>query len=227
MSNYKHSGNEYTDKQDYIDKYLASHINDLQDEVDYIEGLLTSGSQFHMLLADENGKVIWSSGSYFPVTPSGSPTSDYQVANKKYVDNFSKIFPEKITRVERTSYQTIGNSWELINWDNEVIDTANAWNVASGSAITVPSDTIYAKIKFYTVWENSSIGDRLMTIRKNNDTIQVGMITAKNESGNFIDTGWISVSEGDIFSFYCYSYTGVDLNGPGFGGPSFAEVIFY
>lgn len=54
------------------DDIMASHVNDLQDEVAAIETELLVPSQFLK-------------------TPESAPTSDYQVANKKYVDEKSTV----------------------------------------------------------------------------------------------------------------------------------------
>lgn len=57
--NYSYSGNQYTNKTNYIDKANASDINDLQNEVEIIEGVLTNGTTGHVLTADNNGKATW------------------------------------------------------------------------------------------------------------------------------------------------------------------------
>ena len=59
MSNYPHSGNEYSDKQDYVDVYKAKDINDAQDELAYIEGVLSGGEEGQIMTADAEGKAGW------------------------------------------------------------------------------------------------------------------------------------------------------------------------
>ena len=86
------------------DQIASAHINDLQDEVVAVETELrkTTGSVVsHGSLAGLNNndhpQYVLMSGnqtiagvksfSSFPVTPSSAPTTDYQVSNKKYVDD--------------------------------------------------------------------------------------------------------------------------------------------
>lgn len=86
------------------DQIASAHINDLQDEVVAIETELrkTSGSVVsHGSLAglsnNDHPQYVLMSGdqtvagvktfSSFPVTPSSAPSSNYQVSNKKYVDD--------------------------------------------------------------------------------------------------------------------------------------------
>jgi hypothetical protein len=76
MSTYSYSGNDKTDKQDHVDRYLAAHINDLQDEVEIVEGVITGGTEGQVLTADANGKAGWEDasgggGGFQPVTVSG------------------------------------------------------------------------------------------------------------------------------------------------------------
>jgi len=53
--------------------------------------------------------------SVFPVTPSSAPTTDYQVANKKYVDN------SKIRRLMFVIAWTIWTTWTGV-WNTRVVD---------------------------------------------------------------------------------------------------------
>jgi len=86
------------------DQIASAHINDLQDEVVAVETELrkTTGSVVsHGSLAGLNNndhpQYVLMSGdqtvagvktfSSFPVTPSSAPSSNYQTANKKYVDD--------------------------------------------------------------------------------------------------------------------------------------------
>jgi hypothetical protein len=63
MPNYSYSGNEYTDKNNYVDETDADDINDLQDEVEIVEGVLTGGTDGQVLTADAEGKANWEDAS--------------------------------------------------------------------------------------------------------------------------------------------------------------------
>ena len=86
------------------DQIASAHINDLQDEVVAVETELrkTTGSvvshgslaglnnndhpQYVLMSGDQTVAGVKSFSS-FPVTPSSAPTTNYQVSNKKYVDD--------------------------------------------------------------------------------------------------------------------------------------------
>ena len=59
MPTYSYSGNTYTDKTDLVDKIQAAHVNDLQDEVEIVEGVLTGGEENKVLVANADGKASW------------------------------------------------------------------------------------------------------------------------------------------------------------------------
>lgn len=85
MSTYSYSGNTYTDKSsgDTIDE---SHVNDLQDEVEIVEGVITGGTEGQVLTADATGKAGWedaSGGGGFQPVP---VNSDWSVADNIWTD---------------------------------------------------------------------------------------------------------------------------------------------
>ena len=85
MSTYPYTGNEYSDKTDHVDRILAEHINDLQDEVAAVEGVLTGGTDGQVLTADETGKANWedaSGGGLQAVTVNG----DWSDASQAWSD---------------------------------------------------------------------------------------------------------------------------------------------
>jgi len=76
--------------------------------------------------------------SQFPVTPSAAPTADYQVANKKYVDDqisalsiaYGVGFGSWLARAAATVYQAATDGFVV----------AYAQNVGAGSYVTILSD---------------------------------------------------------------------------------------
>ena len=85
----------------------------------------------------------------FPITPSITPTSDYQVANKKYVDSLLQQ-PDYIT-VVKTANLTINTAETLIDF-NTVVSSNNITNNAG--EITVSNAGLYTG--FITLWINQS-----------------------------------------------------------------------
>jgi len=69
MTKYSYSGNDYADKADHVSRIEAVDINDLQDEVEIVEGVLTGGTDGQVLTANAEGKANWedaSGGGGFP-----------------------------------------------------------------------------------------------------------------------------------------------------------------
>lgn len=97
-------------------------------------GVYTSGDQ---TIADV--KTFTS----FPVTPSSAPTTDYQTANKKYVDDSSSI--NSACRVGRiTSHQTINDvTATKIQFNSELYDIGGDFDSTTNYRFTAPSDGIY------------------------------------------------------------------------------------
>lgn len=62
MPEYSYTGNEYSEKNDYIDDNSAEDINNLQDEVEAVEQVLTGGVEGQALVADPSGKAVWGEG---------------------------------------------------------------------------------------------------------------------------------------------------------------------
>lgn len=62
MSNYSYTGNIYSDKNDFLDDNSAQDINDLQDEVEAVEQVLSGGVEGQALVANASGKAVWGEG---------------------------------------------------------------------------------------------------------------------------------------------------------------------
>lgn len=104
--------------------------------------VMTSGNQ---TIADV--KTFSSS----PVTPSSAPTTDYQVANKKYVDDNGGgggVAGNARFRVYKTSDQSVAGSTETtVVWGAEEYDNTN---IFASNAATIPSGEgwmMYARIQ--------------------------------------------------------------------------------
>ena len=143
-------------------------------------------------------------------------------------DQILQTIPRYIVKVARTiSDQSMPTSWTAISWDTEIFDTVSGWSAGSPTIITTPAGFSYASVKVYVCWNNSDTGERLVVLKKNSTVINIATMQASNESGNSIDSGFISVSENDTFSVEVYPSTAMNLNGDGWGGGSYLEVIFY
>ena len=86
MSTYPHSGNEYIDKQDHVDIYKAKDINDVQNEIAYVENVLTGGANGQVLTADVEGKANWEDASGGGGFQSITVNSDWTTAQNAWND---------------------------------------------------------------------------------------------------------------------------------------------
>jgi hypothetical protein len=88
-------------KVDFVDTVAAADVNTLNNNIEYIKDLIDDKVS---LTGDETIAGVKTFSS-FPVTPESDPTTDYQAANKKYVD-------DKISPVIKTAFIT-GTSLEV------------------------------------------------------------------------------------------------------------------
>lgn len=64
----------------------------------------------------------------FPITPSAAPTSNYQVANKKYVDD-NKGLQDTAHSFTTSGYQIFSNGF-IIQWSNITADGTYSWPIS-------------------------------------------------------------------------------------------------
>lgn len=67
MGTYAYSGNQNKQRDNHADEYLPDLLNDIQDEIEIVEQVLSGGEQGEVLTADSDGKAKWSA----PVGGSG------------------------------------------------------------------------------------------------------------------------------------------------------------
>jgi len=63
MSNYSYSGNQNKQRKNHADEYLPDLLNDIQDEIEIVEQVLSGGEEGQVLTADSNGKAQWAEAS--------------------------------------------------------------------------------------------------------------------------------------------------------------------
>lgn len=128
-----------------------TYRNEAEGFRDEAEGFANSidPSQFVKLTTDQSIGGIKTFGS-FPITPSSAPTTDYQVANKKYVDDKVVIVPDATNSVKGIDYKSLlveytvtGSAVTSIDFSGLDINTHKSyrieieWNNISGSAVNL------------------------------------------------------------------------------------------
>ena len=63
MATYSYSGNKkHKKKQNHASEYLPYLINELADEIEVVEQVLSRGEEGQVLTANSNGKAQWAAG---------------------------------------------------------------------------------------------------------------------------------------------------------------------
>ena len=62
MGTYAYSGNQNKQRDNHADEYLPDLLNDIQDEIEIVEQVLSGGEEGQVLTADSNGKAQWAAG---------------------------------------------------------------------------------------------------------------------------------------------------------------------
>ena len=63
MGTYAYSGNQNKQRDNHADEYLPDLLNDIQDEIEIVEEVLSGGEEGQVLTADSNGKAQWAEAS--------------------------------------------------------------------------------------------------------------------------------------------------------------------
>lgn len=62
MGTYAYSGNKNKQRDNHADEYLPDLLNDIQDEIEIVEQVLSGGEEGQVLTADSAGKAKWAVG---------------------------------------------------------------------------------------------------------------------------------------------------------------------
>ena len=154
--------------------------------------------------------------SSFPITPSANPVADYEVANKKYVDNIAGVSNVDQCSVYRSSSKLLGSNIPYaIDWDSELFD-GNAMHdtITNNSRITINTSGYYL-VNAQLSWDwSASTADCQMWIKKNGTTeIIKGLeMHQTTTSHNQALTKVVYLSAGDYIQCYAEHFTGANLS---------------
>lgn len=214
--------------------------------------------------AVSSGKVLmWTDATsvWKPVTPPGGANALAQLtdvdttgvgqdkilkwsnASSKWViatdsGGAAAVGPPALTIVMRVATQYIRNGvWECVNWDTSVQDDVSAFNVNSGTYITVPSGYTKAEFSAMTVWGNNSTGARYGMICSSTAILTVAPASifagdvrgAVNESFATMHSRIFNVNSGDRIMLEVNQTSTITLsfNGNGFPRPAYLECKWY
>ena len=136
-----------------------------------------------------------------------------------------------ITKLRLAANQAVATGvWTTISWDTLVRDDVGAFNNATPTFVTAPSQFSRVRIVVIAGWENSSGNARIISICQNGSDIRVDLRTAMAEANACIGTDYISCNPGDQFSLKVNQNNVASLNFSGTGFPgtgSFIEFSWY
>lgn len=187
------------------DNILPNHVNDLQDEVIAIETELrktAAGTSVvdHGALSglndDDHPQYVnrttnqtiagVKTFSAFPATPSSAPTANYQVANKKYVDDVKGLY-RKMTRVAVFNNVTLAN-----NHDTDYL--ATTYGVPAGAS------AIYILMQV----QSATVGAQLILSEGGTHGDSASQLVVAANQGNKV-TGIVPLSEDGKFNIWAPS----------------------
>lgn len=169
----------------------ATKVNAVADIIDHINGTIANAHSDHVDTTGNETIAGVKTFSSFPVTPSSAPTTNYQVANKKYVDdlpNHTGITEVEILR--KTSEEIVNNSSTLQD-DDDIQLTVSADEIWYWMLYLRVNSASNADIKFKwdianaDIYWNSPTG---IGVEKTEDTTEVLATTGVNQSGQYFGT---------------------------------------
>lgn len=103
MGIYAYSGNQNKQRDNHADEYLPDLLNDIQDEIEIVEQVLSGGEEGQVLTADSAGKAKWSA----PVGGSGGVFYDEIVLSNILVGTENRTTVTLLLN----GTQITGNAW--------------------------------------------------------------------------------------------------------------------
>jgi hypothetical protein len=138
--------------------------------------------------------------------------------------------PATIVNRSSTNQSVANNTWVRVTWDTIVNDDEGLINLGTDATkLILPAGFTKVRFTAYTVWDNNSTGNRLMSIEKNDGNTQGGgtgiaalLVAAQGESGHSLTTPWIEgLSASDSFHLWVLQTSGGSLNLRGTTSASF------
>lgn len=133
-------------------------------------------------LSGTNAFIGQNSFTYFPTTPSSAPTTDYQVANKKYVDdNGSSV----IVQVVNTQTGAVSTGSTASTFDDSIPQVSECdLYTALNTAVTPTSATNKLKIEVTFCCALSGAGVVMVGLFQDSDAAALAAVEHRVESAN-------------------------------------------
>ena len=137
-------------------------------------------------------------------------------AHNVIVTDVNNLIVPAVAIVKRTAVQSVANagSGAVISWDGENVDNDGMW--ASGTAITIQTDGVYAATLYVNFNTASATGLREANILKNGaaptPNINLTLMPNASFSHNLTVSGLLDVVAGDVISATAYQNSGSAMN---------------
>ena len=149
MGTYAYSGNQNKQRDNHADEYLPDLLNDIQDEIEIVEQVLSGGEEGQVLTADSNGKAQWAEarGGGGVIYDEIEETHEFDIEEGEYKINLTlKLNGEPINEDSFVMYKTSNTQSDFYSGVINVVDyTETNKFVYAG----IPGGTGDLYVKFY------------------------------------------------------------------------------
>lgn len=120
----------------------------------------------------------------------------------------------KLTTLRRNANLSVatGGTAVTISWDAMVQDDVSAWSSGAPTNIVVPAGYTKVRINSYLCWTANGTGGRWNILNKNGIYMKVEERFPVVESANAFQTGWLTVTPGDVLTIMGMQTSGATLN---------------
>ena len=148
MGTYAYSGNQNKQRDNHADEYLPDLLNDIQDEIEIVEQVLSGGEEGQVLTADSNGKAQWAAGGGGGVIYDGiEETHEYDFEEESHKINLTLTLNEEPINEDSFVMYKISNT--QLDFSSSDIYLADYNETSKFVYANAPGGTGDLYVKFY------------------------------------------------------------------------------